>query len=252
MCGSNQSTAVVAMAVNHSCRLSVTAVAQLLFLAIYCVVASSFLLPSRSASARRNLANPVAQTAPSCSSTSSRCSRSRRGDSRSRVSNAGRNDRRARPPPPSSPSAAVFTRPIPSTAAASPRMLNDDINAGEQQLEGEDEVRQQVGTDITTRKRSTITHKSGASNDNENGSSSSNNDDDDGGGGEENAPRPKTFGDGRYLVRGVLGTGSTASTYRCTTVSTPPETTAASPPTPPPGQQAQEQREEGVIKERQA
>jgi len=35
---------------------------------------------------------------------------------------------------------------------------------------------------------------------------------------------PATLGSGRYLVQGVLGIGSTASTYRCTTSSTRPST----------------------------
>lgn len=52
---------------------------------------------------------------------------------------------------------------------------------------------------------------------------------------------PQTLGNGRYVVRSVLGTGSTASTYRC--IALPP---------PPPQQAPQDQGrpEDGVVKKR--
>lgn len=49
---------------------------------------------------------------------------------------------------------------------------------------------------------------------------------------------PKTLGGGRYLVHNVLGTGSTASTYRCTEVRHHQQ-----------HQQEQEQRLEGNVSE---
>ena len=67
-------------------------------------------------------------------------------------------------------------------------MLSDD-EAGEQQREGEELRRQEKDgrTAVTTTA----------------------------------AVLPHTLGSGRYIVRGVLGTGSTASTYRCTTLLPP-------------------------------
>lgn len=220
------------MAAFTHCRFPVIA-AQLLFLSIYCcVVASSFLL-YRPASVRHNLVTHVAGNAPSsCSSTSRSSSNSRRSDGR-KVSIVAPNCRRAQSP--SSPTIAISMRPVPSTA--SPRMLSDDNNVGEQQPEGEDEILQQVGPDII-RKSSTTTHSNITTNSSDEG----------------NSLLPKTFGGGRYLVQGVLGTGSTASTYRCTAICTPSATTPLSPPTPPPEHQAQQQREreESAIKERRA
>lgn len=53
---------------------------------------------------------------------------------------------------------------------------------------------------------------------------------------------PQTLGNGRYIVRDILGTGSTASTYRCTTL----------PPSPPQQQAEQDQgrSKEGATNER--
>eukprot|EP00903_Cladosiphon_okamuranus_P013940 g12966.t1 len=85
------------------------------------------------------------------------------------------------------------------------RMLSDD-NGGEQQREGEGPRRQDQGSEQRTP-----------------------------------PPQPQTLGNGRYIVRSVLGTGSTASTYRCTTLSPPP-----------PSQQIQQDHgrlEEGAIDE---
>lgn len=69
------------------------------------------------------------------------------------------------------------------------RMLSDD-NGGEKQQEGEELGRKE------RRERTAVTTAA--------------------------AVLPQTLGNGRYIVRSVLGTGSTASTYRCTTLPLPP------------------------------
>lgn len=99
--------------------------------------------------------------------------------------------------------------PCPTEQATSntvPTMLIDN-NAGEQPQQGEELRRQERGehTTVTT------------------------------------PVLPQTLGNGRYVVRSVFGTGSTASTYRCTTLLPPP---------PQQAQQDQERQEEGAIKER--
>lgn len=60
-------------------------------------------------------------------------------------------------------------------------------------------------------------------------------------------PLPKSLGGGRYLVQSLLGTGSTASTYRCTTTTTlrlQRREDATPPPAPRPAPVSQEGRQQ--------
>lgn len=93
------------------------------------------------------------------------------------------------------------------------RMLSDDSTGEQREGEQQRAQRQEEGTPAaaatTTPASTTIT---------------------DNGTGSDEALLPTTVGSGRYLVQSVLGIGSTASTYRCTTAATPNSSTQPSTP----------------------
>ncbi|CAN0352425.1 unnamed protein product, partial [Ectocarpus sp. 8 AP-2014] len=186
----------------------------LLFLAIYCAIGGGFLLPSsiRSSSSRggseavsrSNMIQDSDVRPPPRPHSSRDRYRSRGGYYSRRVTSASRQ-----------------TGPIPSlvphgqpTSHVPTRMQSADGGEQTQQEELDERTvqrdEQQTGDSIAV---AAATVADGNSNEDD----GSDTDDD---GTRVPHPLPKSLGGGRYLVQSLLGTGSTASTYRCTTTTT--------------------------------